>query len=371
MEPLSGTILQFGTGKFLRGFADLFIEEANRSGQAVGRVVAVQSTGDSRARLLNQQRGQYHVLIRGLDKGVAVDRVEPVASVSRALVAQEEWPEVLKTARSPELRYVISNTAEVGYQLDAADRPEAQPPRSFPAKLLQVFEARFRAGLPGLTILPCELFENNADRLRALLMQLAEAWGMNAPFQEWLREDCVWHNTLVDRIVANRPADHPLAETDGLLVVAEPFAFWAVERKDRPLFRHPAITMADDIQPYFLRKVRILNAAHTALVCKTRPRGIAAVREAVLDPDIGSWLDRLLFEEILRVLEGRVEGPEAFARQVLERFRNPFLEHKMSDIETYHEAKVKIRLVPTRREFMEKFGRTPPLLTEAIGAVSG
>jgi tagaturonate reductase len=370
MEPLPETVLQFGTGKFLRGFADLFIDEANRSGQAVGRVVAVQSTGDGRARLFNQQQGGYHVLVRGLEKGVQVDRVEEVSSISRALTAQEQWPEVLKVARAPELRYVISNTAELGYTLDAADRPDANPPRSFPAKLLQVFEARFRAGLPGLTVLPCELFENNAAFLLGLLVQLAEAWGLTAPFKEWLREDCAWHTTLVDRIVANRQADHPLAETDRLLVVAEPFAFWAVDRKQRPLFRHPAITTTDHVQPYFLRKVRILNAAHTALVCQTRPRGIATVREAVLDPEIRSWLDRLLFEEILPVLEGRVETPEAFARQVLERFRNPFLEHQMSDIETYHEAKVKIRLLPTRREFIAKFGRPPPLLTEAIGAVS-
>ncbi len=97
------------------------------------------------------------------------------------------------------------------------------------------------------------------------------------------------------------------------------------------------------------------------MVHQARRRGIATVREAVDDPEIGKWLDRLLFDEIVPTLEGRVEAPEQFARQTLERFRNPFLEHKFTDIAVYHDAKVKIRLVPTRAEFIAKFGRTPPL----------
>jgi len=59
---------------------------------------------------------------------------------------------------------------------------------------------------------------------------------------------------------------------------------------------------------------------------------------------------------------------EGFARQTLERFQNPFIEHKFSDIANYHAAKVKIRLEATRAEYAAKFGRPPPLLDEAIAA---
>src|SRR5579884_2584241 len=76
MDQLPETILQFGTGKFLRGFADLFIHQANQDGQAVGRVVVVQTTGEDRARLLNEQGGRYHVVVRGLSDGRLVERVE-------------------------------------------------------------------------------------------------------------------------------------------------------------------------------------------------------------------------------------------------------------------------------------------------------
>ncbi|HJT78314.1 MAG TPA: altronate dehydrogenase [Gemmataceae bacterium] len=372
MAALPETVLQFGTGKFLRGFADLFIHQANQEGQAVGRVVAVQATGAERARLINAQGGRYHVLVRGLHEGQVVDRVEESASLSRALVAAEQWPEILAVARSPDLRILLCNTAEAGYTLDPSDTPDRAPPHSFPAKLLLLLRARYEAGLPGLTVLPCELFERNADLLRGILHKLADAWDAPPAFRAWLDTACTWHNTLVDRIVAVPSAADPRPAGDALAVVAEPFAFWAVEVKNDQAapFRHPALRTTPDVNPFFLRKVRILNAAHTAMIARARPKGVRTVLEAMRDPEIAGWLERLLFEEILPVLEGRVEDGEGFARQTLERFRNPFLEHKMSDIAVYHEQKVRIRLVPTRDEYAAKFGRQPPLLNEAIGGAA-
>src|SRR3954471_23533646 len=85
MGDLPETVLQFGSGKFLRGFADLFIHQANAEGQCVGRVVVVQTTGQERADRLSRQGGRYHVLVRGLSGGQVVDRVEESASISRAL----------------------------------------------------------------------------------------------------------------------------------------------------------------------------------------------------------------------------------------------------------------------------------------------
>jgi len=371
MNDLPETVLQFGSGKFLRGFADLFIHQANQEGQRVGRIVAVQTTGDARADALTQQGGRYRVAVRGLWGGQVVDRVEESASISRALVAARQWSDVLAVARSMDLRYILSNTAEAGYNLDDSDRPESAPPRSFPAKLLTVLRERHRAGQPGVHLLPCELFEHNADTLRGLLLKLAEQWTMPADFVSWLERDCTWHNALVDRIVTNPAADDPRLRGDAMAVCAEPYSLWAIEVKDgRELFRHAAIRWTNDHLPFFLRKVRILNAAHTALVTQARPRGIALVREAMENVEVVAWLRKLLFEEIGPALEGRVEAPAWFAEQTLERFRNPFLDHKFSDILAYHDAKVKIRLVSTRDEFRAKFARTPPLLEEAITAAA-
>lgn len=362
------SVLQFGAGNFLRAFADLILGQAACPGGILGRVVVVQSTGDDRAKLLNQSGGRYHVVIRGIEDGRPVDRVEVCDSVSRALVASDEWAEVLAVARSPELRYVISNTTEAGYALDPADAADAVPPKSFPAKMLAVLQARFAAGLPGVFVIPCELIEGQATKLRDLVVGLARQWGEPDAFAEWLTTRCHWLNTLVDRIVPGRPAEHPLLETDPLLLMAEPYALWAVEKNFHglPPFNHPAIVWTPDVLPYFLRKVRILNGAHTALLCHVGLQRFATVLEAVNDADTVNWLRELLATEIVPVLRGRVDEPDGFARLTLDRFRNPYLAHKLKDIALHHATKKQVRLVPTRREFVEMFGRVPPLLDEAL-----
>jgi tagaturonate reductase len=334
----------------------------------VGGIVVVQSTGDERAGRLNQQGGRYHVVIRGLEEGAVVDRVEESASIGRALVAASAWDEVLAVARSPQLRLVISNTTEAGYNLDPADAPAARPPRSFPAKLLAVLRERFAAGQPGLTIVPCELREHNADLLLGIVEQLAVEWDLDDRFRRWLQTACVWLNTLVDRIVTGTPSDHPLLAEDALVTVCEPYALWAIQQKQQAWeFVHDRhVVWTPDVTPYFLRKVRILNGAHTALLIKAWPRGFRTVREAVNDPEIGVWLERLLFEEVVPVVEGRCEAPQEFARQVLERFRNPFIEHRLADIAAHHASKVQVRLAPTREEYQARFGRTPPLLDAVL-----
>src|SRR5438552_278690 len=122
------TILQFGAGRFLRAFVDRFVQHANDAGQGVGHVIVVQSTPGARADLLNRQPEGYHVLVRGYQDGALIERVEPVRSIRRAIAAMEEWEQVLEMARSPELRYIVSNATEAGYVLDPADRVDGSPP---------------------------------------------------------------------------------------------------------------------------------------------------------------------------------------------------------------------------------------------------
>jgi tagaturonate reductase len=365
---LKETFLQFGTGNFFRAFVDLFVAEENRAGGAAGRIVAVQSTGAERARELNERDCRYHVAIRGFREGKVIDEVEEVDSISRVLMAASDWDEILKVASSPDLKWIISNVTEAGLTLEEQDLSTDTPPSSFPAKLLQCLLARYKAGVGGITILPCELVSENGNVLKKLVLQQAARWASESAFVSWLETECRWVNSLVDRIVPGKPVTHPLLATDPLLISAETFAFWALEGSlgNLPLTAHPAVVTAPDISGYALRKVRILNGAHTALVAKAMPLGITTVREAVEHPEVGPWIRRLLFEEIVPVLEGVVEHPELFARQTLDRFANPFLDHNLSDIAKGHEGKVALRLLPTRQEYRERFGREPELLVSIL-----
>lgn len=365
---LPETLLQFGAGNFLRAFADVFVHECNQTDQKVGHIVVVQSTNSNRAQLLNDQQGHYHVLTQGIEQGQRVDRTLKVESISRALVAQTDWEQIRQIAQSPALRYIISNVTEAGLALDPKDQDNTHVPLSFPAKLLQVLHARYEAQQSGLTILPCELVEQNADLLLKLVQEQAQKWQFNADFQNWITKENTWCNTLVDRIVSGRPDGHPLRDQDQLLTAAEPFAQWVIEtpHTSDPLFAHPAIIITQDVTPYTLRKVRILNGAHTALVAHALPMGMQTVREAVENKKINTWLKQLLFEEICPVVASRVEQAEIFAHQVLERFANPFLNHKLADIALHHETKIQTRLMPTYREYKAQFGKAPSLLSEIV-----
>lgn len=166
------------------------------------------------------------------------------------------------------------------------------------------------------------------------------------------------HN-LVDRIVPGAPSAHPLKATDPLLLSAEPFAFWGIQVTGTAgaFLTHSSITLTFDLTPYYLRKVRILNVAHTALVAYVRPRGLQTVRECLEHADVGPWLERVLAEEIVPVIADRAPEAEAFARATLDRFRNPFLNHSLSGIALNHETKVNTRLTPTLADYRARFGK--------------
>lgn len=357
-------ILQFGAGNFLRAFADLIIDELD-----AGEVLVVQSTGRERADAINEAKGKYHVAIQGFDSGNIVNETVEVNSISHALHAGSQWEEVLNAGRRPDLSMILSNTTEAGLALDPADdAPGNDAPTSFPAKLLAVLATRHETGLSAPWIVPCELMESNGDLLRDLVLEQAEIWSLSDELRNWLRKECRWVNTLVDRIVPGPPKEHPFLGKDPLLLSAEPFVFWAVETDDEnfPLVQHPAVVASADITPFALRKVRILNGAHSALVSHAEGTDVETVRECLDDPELSTWLESLLFDEIVPVLEGRCEDPEGFARATLDRFRNPFLEHKLSSIALNHEAKMAVRLRPTLEEYREMFGKEPPLLSALL-----
>ena len=118
-----------------------------------------------------------------------------------------------------------------------------------------------------LVLLPCELFENNASKLLELVIRQARLWSLPEAFEVWLRRRCSWINNLVDCIITSPPADHPLAERDPLLVCAEPYALWALERQrtgQPDLFQHPAMQIVDDLTPYLSARCA------SSMVC-TRP----------------------------------------------------------------------------------------------------
>lgn len=369
MSQLPETILQFGAGRFLRGFFDRFVHMANQEGQNVGRIVIVQSTSGPRAELLSNQNCIYNALYRGVEDGEVVDKSIRIESVSRALIASDSWSEILKIAASPDLKYIVTNATEAGYETDGTDKITDTPPKSLPGKLAAVLWARYQAGGTPLILLPCELIENNADKVSRLVVDQANAWNLPPDFISWMTEQCWWLNNLVDCIITDGPADHPLAAHDKMLIQVEPYALLAIQRPSRgnpPLFTNPFIHVVDDLAPFFLRKVRILNAVHTCMVAKFYGHGLETVQEVMGNKAANRWCRDVVFEEIVPALVARVEGVAEFADMTFDRFRNPFQKHLLKNITLNHDAKLKVRIEPTIAEFKAIYGREPQRLVEVI-----
>ena len=361
--------VQFGTGAFIRGFVDFLLDEANRAGTFGGRVVVVGSTGSGRVAALKKQDGLFTLTTQGFVDGRVIRKHRVISTVSRALSARNEWNRVLEVAASSEIGLVFSNTTEVGIVLDEHDGPDLQPPRSYPGKLTKFLLKRaqtfdFDLG-KGPTVVPCELVEDNGDRLREVVLTLADRWRLDVRFTAWV-EQAVWFaNTLVDRIVPGVPAVTALTELrqelgyqDELLTVAEPYRLFALQggHELRCCLGFAAgdasVVVSEDIRPYRERKLRLLNGTHTLMAPTGLLCGLDTVGDAVENALMGRFVRRVLFEELLPVVG--VPNAETFAGEVLTRLANPFVRHGLLDITLEGVTKLRVRVIPALTRYVQE-----------------
>jgi tagaturonate reductase len=347
---VSGRIIQFGTSRFLQAHVGVFGHDARVSGQDVGPIAVVQASNSTdragRVDAFGRPEG-YPVLIRGIENGVKIDRHLDVLSVDRGLSAARDWEE-LSDCFAAEADFIVSNMGDTGYEIADRDRgPEllsGDVPQSFPGKLTALLYRRWRDGARPLTVLPCELVHRNGRILEGKVLALAADSGAPAAFAEWIAKEIIFAETLVDRIVSE-----PI---EPIGAVAEPYALWAIKRApglSAPCI-HPAIVLADELEPYERLKLHILNLGHTMLadiwLSESRPQN-ETVREILADIAITERLDHILQREVLPGFA--VHGMEAEARgyiaTTLDRFRNPFLDHRISDIAQNHTTKIERRII--------------------------
>lgn len=361
-------ILQFGTGRFLRGFFAPIVAQKRSITVIQSRE---KSTGASQ---INVQPNGYHVWTRGKLNGETVDETEWIESIHSALIAHSQWDKLQELATSHDVELIVSNTTAAGITLDQSDEKvdfKNTCPRSFPAKLTALLFLRYQRQLPGITILPLELIEQNADQLKKLVLRQSEIWQetQSNEFREWLIRENRWLNNLVDRIVVAPSATPPWDEHDPLAVVGEPYRMLAIEDDEKgksPIPDHPMVIWTKDLSPYFLRKVRILNGLHTSMVAKFLPMGFETVLQCVTEKTSRDWILDLLNNEILPALDSRGLQEQSFAAEVIERFENPFFEHRLADIANGHASKLPIRVQPTFDDFEKAFQKVPQKLNEVL-----
>ncbi len=342
-------VIQFGTSRFLQAHADLFIHDARMAGQDIGPITVVKTTrGTERAGRVSAFGAEagYPVIIRGIVNGQTVDQTLSVKSIDGALIADRDW-ERLRQLCADEAEVLISNVGENGYAISPEDEvvppDENRVPLSFPAKLLALLVARHRGSGRKILILPCELVSQNGKVLRKLLDDLARKWALDAAFTSWMASHVTICDTLVDRIVSE--AIEPVG------AIAEPYALWAIkgEASYEVPFTHPAIVVTDDLEPYTRLKLHILNLGHSFLAeiwqVEKRPPA-ETVREILGDAAIRKRLTDLYDEEVIPgfASHGMREAAASYVSTTMERFQNPFLNHRLSDIAQNHLLKIERRV---------------------------
>ncbi len=378
-------ILQFGEGNFLRAFANWMIQEMNTKADFDGGVVVVQPIEQGLVEMLNDQDGLYTLYLNGIKNGKAISEHQVIDCIQRGINPYQEFDAYMANAENPDLRFVISNTTEAGINYDVTDKLQDTPQKSFPGKLTVLLYKRFKhfggASDKGLIIIPCELIDRNGDNLKKIILQFAEDWNLGEAFVQWINEDNIFCNTLVDRIVPGYPREkmdsitEALGYKDNLVVEGEQFHLWVIEGPKSVKEEFPAdacglnVVFTDNMEPYRTRKVRILNGAHTTLVPVGYLYGIDKVRESLEDPVVGSFLKDAIFEEICPTLDLSDEELKQFSSDVLDRFRNPYLEHALMSISLNSISKYKTRVLPSVLEFINRKNTLPKRLLFSLAAL--
>ena len=378
-------IIQFGGGNFLRGFVDWIIDVYNEKTDNNLGVLVVKPTEHGDYQKWRAQDGLFHVLTKGIKNGQLVDEKHLVKSVSRIVHPYQDYDTFLQSAENPEIRFIISNTTENGIRVDPKDQQSDKPPKEFPAKLTQWLFHRYQffngAEKAGCIVIPTELLIDNGDLLKGCILQIATDWKLPEKFKSWINDSNNFCNTLVDRIVPGvaeesmEAAWQQVGFQDNMITQGEPYHLWAIEAPEKVRAEFPLdkvglnVVYTDDLMPFRVSKVRILNGAHTAMVPVGYLYGLETVRESVEHEVVGKFIQQVIFDEIIPTLDLPENELKQFAKDVLDRFRNPFIKHQLISISLNSVSKFKARLLPSLLEFNKRKEALPKGIVLSLAAL--
>ncbi len=328
-------LVHLGLGAFHRAHQAVYTEDAGG-----WDICGVAWRNRAVADALRGSGGRYTLI----ERGPVSDRAREVEVIREALVAVDDAPAVVDRLAAADTRVVTLTITEGGY--GGGTMIEL---------LARGLAARAAAGVEEpLAVLSCDNVPRNGEATR-------RAVGGAGP-------GVTFPSTVADRITP--------ASDDPLVVVTEPFSLWVIEDTflgPRPAWERAGALLVPDTRPYEAMKLRLVNASHSALAHLGLPRGHETVADAVADPELLDFVRRLLAEELLPTVP-EVPGidVDAFVEQMLERFANPRIGHRLEQIAAGAEHKIPQRLLPSARE-LRALGREPVLIERVVAAagVSG
>lgn len=366
-------IVHLGIGAFHRAHQAWYTDRAMDAGDRDWMISGVSLRSPAVAEQLNPQDGLYSLIERSSDGA----RARVIGSVREVLVAAAD-PLPLKTALSAPTTHIVTLTVtEKGYcraadgSLDAVAAGES----SFYAHLARALRERRDRGLAGMTLLSCDNLAQNGEQLQRLMSEFLDR--VAPDLRSWFESECTCPSTMVDRIVpATTDADRAVAASllgleDAAAVMTEPFSQWVIEDRfagPRPRWEGVGAQLVADVGPYEIAKLRMLNGAHSALAYLGLERGHTFVHEAIADPTLLRLVVRLLRDEAATsFMPAPGQDLMAYASDLLTRFGNTALEHRLRQIAMDGSQKIPQRWLQTLAAHAADGAQCPAVLA-ALGA---
>lgn len=358
-------IIQFGEGKFLRAFVDVVIQHANQNvGFDKYSVDLIQPLHfDSLMKSLEAK--DFNYVVNEVNPALGINNVVNVECVNSGVDPYVNFEAFKALAVDPAAKYVFSNTTESGIAHVTEDFHTDSILASFPGKVLQMLYMRYMTlgAEATLTFVPCELIEENAQTLKAILVKKAGEAKLEEGFVSFI-ENCNFFDTLVDRIVVGYQENE---FEDPNYILCEPFMKWVIDSEELEFAKDanlPGIIF-DDVVVHRELKVKILNGLHTALTPFAVLRDVPFVHNTFEDEFMSAKVDKLLVE-ILNTID--LDNKEEYATTIIERFKNEKLNHKFQDIMLNSLDKYQTRDYPAVLQNLAK-GNVPTELLSSLCAI--
>jgi fructuronate reductase len=373
--------IHLGLGAFHRAHQAWYTHAANEAGDRWG-IAAFTGRRPDAATALAGQDGLYTLLVRG----AGGDEATVVSAISAAHDGADRAA-LRGYAAQPEVSVVTSTVTEAGYHrgddgaidehdpavaADIAALRSGRAAQTAPGRLLDALAARRAAGAGPISVVPCDNLSDNGDAVRAVMTSLAEA--VDPALGQWIGANVAFVSTMVDRITpATTDADrNTVTQITGLTdvspVVTEPFTEWVIADAfagPRPQWEAGGAQLVADVTPFELRKLWLLNGAHSLLAYAGPSRGHTTVAEAIGDPVCRGWVEQW-WDEASPYLTIPSDQIAAYRAALLERFANPRIRHLLAQIAMDGSQKLPVRVLPVLRK-RRASGELPSGAITALG----
>lgn len=351
-RPEAAGILHLGLGNFHRAHQAVFTARALDAEPGPWGIVGVANRSRRVVDAMAQQGNRYSVL--------TLDPEGPTCEVLDlhldTLVMAEEPGRVVDLVADPDIRVVTLTITEKAYQRPPDDAAGEAGRGPWVVELLaRGLRARLAAGGEPIALVSCDNVSANGRTLRAAVTEVLEEEPGSAEVLSWVSRSVGFPCTMVDRIVpATEPRHVEVVRSvtgleDRAPVPAEPFSAWVMEDDfpgGRPAWDRAGAVFVDDVAPYELLKLRVVNTTNSLLAYL----GLLLGEELIADtlnrhPDVAGVADRMVRHEMLPTFAPPPLEVDGYLEQLWARFGNAAVGHRTAQVASDGSVKLPIRIV--------------------------